>query len=402
MKTQQSKKVLLFSTLNPFPFWAGSENFWFDFVADERVNMAFRFHLILADSPVTRKKVSILEATGTEVDFYKHFNVSFTRRNLFRFRDRLNKRDYRTLPWFDQIRKGDYDLVWFNVSALGDLQDLYYPVQLCKEKKIPYWLILQHGYEDFFLTSEKEAERVTEVATSAKSFIFIAERNRRSLERAIGQELKNAFHSVNALPKKRIEEASVISRTNSPGTGYTARFFNLGRFSPKDKAQHLLLEAFAEDKWKSRDWRLSFIGVDGFGKIYLENMMLYYGTDSDKIEILNHTDRVFGEIAKQDVLLMPSLSEGTPFAMVESMACGRPAFGTPIGGIPELIIENKTGWLARTTNSRDIKEKLEEVWQQRGEWQQFGKQAQEHIRKNYNQDKSFEELLQLLINDTHS
>ena len=390
----------MFSTLNPYPFWAGSENFWFDFVSDKRANENFKFHLVLADSPVTRKKAEILFPLGITTSFFKHFNVSLAARNFYRLADKLGKRKFRSLPWYNEIKKNNYDLVWFNVAALTDLPDLYYAIQLCKKQKTPYWLLLQHGDEDFFLTSSKEIEMVTEIAESATKFIFIAKKNRHSLERAIGKKLSNAFHSVNALPVKKIEEAKRVSKNNLPAEQDEAKFFNLGRFSPKDKAQHLLLEAFSTDKWKSRDWVLTFIGISDFGKTYLEKLIEYYKLDRNKIKTISYTENVFAEILKHHVLLMPSLAEGTPFAMIESMACGRPALGTPIGGIPELILEKKTGWLTATTNIKDISDKLEEVWQERNKWTEYGLNAQKHIEENFNEGKSFVPLIDALADDT--
>ena len=392
-------KILLFSTLNPYPVWAGSETFWFDFVGDERINSRFAFELVLADSPVTREKVGRLAADDIKAVFYKHFNVDFARRNLFKIYDGVRRKNTRTLPWYDRIAEVKPDLVWFNVAALADLGELVYGVRLCKRLSIPYWLILQHGTDNFFLTSQREIETVTDVAVSAKRFIFISRRNRYSLERAIGQRLENAFHTVNALPAKKIADARAAAENSPVGASRTARFFNLGRYSPVDKAQYLLLEALAEDAWKTRDWELSFIGIDDFGKYYLEKMLAFYGLNREKIKILAHTKEVFAEIARRDVLLMPSLAEGTPFAMIEAMACGRPALGTPIGGIPELIIANRTGWLARTTDPADIAAGLENVWQERARWREFGSNAQRHVVENYNEETSFAELADVLAAD---
>ncbi len=396
------KKILLFSTLNPYPFWAGSENFWYDFVKDSRVKEAFSFHICLADSPVTRKKAATIENEAVIVEFYKHFNVSFTRRNLYRISDKVSGRNNRTLPWYDVIKKDKYDLVWFSVAALADLEDLAYPIQLCKKQGIPYSLILQHGDEDFFLSSAQQIDIVAEVAMSAKRFIFIAERNRRSLERGIGQKLSNAVHLVNALPASTIATVKTTGLKKTPAATGTAKFFNLGRFSPKDKAQHLLLELFADHQWNERDWQLSFIGVSEFGEFYLQKLVAYYGLNSDRIITKRHTENVLEEIADNDVLLMPSLAEGTPFAMIESMACGRPALGTPIGGIPELIIDTKTGWLSRTVQVQDIAEKMEQVWQDRSRWHVMGQAAQQHIEENYNQDTIFARLLKLFMEDTQA
>jgi len=391
-------KILLFSTLNPSPFWAGSENLWYDFVKDQRVNSALQFKVMLADSPVTRKKAELLPVTGAIVSFYKHFNVDFTRRNLFRAGDKIRKRSIRTLPWYNEITKNKYDLVWLNVAALADLYELAYAVQLCKKSNTSYWIILQHGYEDFFFSSQQEMDTVSEIALSAKRFIFIADRNRQSLERAIGQRLHNAYRSVNAITASKIEEGARLC--NTPRESHSiAKFFNLGRFSPRDKAQHLLLESFAGSRWKERDWELNFIGVSGFGKAYLEKLVNYYCLDPGKIKITAHTGHVFEEIAGNDVLLMPSVSEGTPFAMVEAMACGKPALGTPVGGIPELIKDRETGWLARSTDVADISDKLEQVWNDRKQWTEMGQKARRFVAEHYNQEKSFAALLQVVQED---
>jgi len=397
---KEKKTVLLFSTLQPYPFWAGSENFWFDFVLDERVNSLFRFSLRLADSPVTRAKAETLTASGAEVSFYKHFNVNFAQRNIYRLSDRIRRTETRTLPWYDAIKSGSWDLVWFSVDGLHSLLDLEYATGICGERGIPYWLELQHGYEDFFLTTGRDIEAASSIATEARRFIFIADRNRQSLERAIGTRLGNAFSSVNALPTSKIAEAGRVSKESPPNSNGTARFFNLGRFSPKDKGQHLVLEALSDDKWKERAWELSFIGIDDFGREYLERLIGFFGIDKAKIRIVPHTSDVFAEIAQRDVLLMPSLAEGTPFAMIESMACGRPAIGTPIGGIPELIRDGETGWLARTTNVADIAEALERAWANRGKWPAMGRAARQNVEAKYNEEKSFGELLELLKSDT--
>jgi glycosyltransferase involved in cell wall biosynthesis len=245
-------------------------------------------------------------------------------------------------------------------------------------------------------------ETVANVVDSAKRFIFISQRNRASLERALCRKLNNAFHSVNALPGTRLLEAAACAEAHPVKNGTTAKFFNLGRFSPKDKAQHLLLEAFAGEEWKNRDWQLSFIGVSASGKMQMEKLITFYGLEKNRIRIIEHTEKVFAEIIQHDVLLMPSLSEGTPFAMIESMACARPALGTPVGGIPELISDGQTGWLAASTSLDDIKKALEKTWDQKEQWARIGKNAQQRVQENYNQEQSFTKLVQLLEQDTNA
>jgi glycosyltransferase involved in cell wall biosynthesis len=331
------KKILLFSTLNPYPFWAGSEKFWFDVVTNLRGRQQFQFHVRLADSPVTRAKGALLSDAGVEVSFYKHFNVDFARRNIARLSDKVARREVKTRPWYEEIRSKKYDLVWFCVSTLQELFELEYAVSICKKLDLQYWISLQHSNEDEFLTNTTEMETMCNIASSARRFIFVSERNRRTLERAIGQRSENAFHSANTICISEFEEAKAISSGSPVRADRTARFFHLGRFAPRDKGQHLLLEAFGGESWKVRDWKLTFIGTNDLGRMYISKWIGLYGIDPKRIEIVPHIENVFSEIAKHDVLLMPSLAEGTPFAMIESMACGRAAMGTPVGGIPELI-----------------------------------------------------------------
>jgi glycosyltransferase involved in cell wall biosynthesis len=356
----------------------------------------FQFHIRLADSPVTRKKGELLRKAGAEVGYYKHFNVDFLRRNVSRVHDRVLRRAVRTLPWYDEIGKMKPDLVWFNVDGLGNFLEIEYGFRLCRRHRIPYWIVLQHAAEDFFFSSPEDAERAAGIAADAKRFVFIARRNRESLERAIGCRLNNAFHSVNALSPAEFERASAAQPCAFDGH---AQFYNLGRYSPKDKGQHLIVEALSGDAWKGREWTMSFIGVDAGGREQIERMAAHFGLPSERLNFVPYTEDIYAEVSKHDVLVMPSLAEGTPFAMIESMAAGRPAVGTPVGGIPELIRNGETGWLARTTDVRDIAHALERMWADRERWPAIGQAARSHVCENNNEERTHVALLRALEED---
>jgi len=46
-----------------------------------------------------------------------------------------------------------------------------------------------------------------------------------------------------------------------------------------------------------------------------------------------------------DVMALPSLDEGLPLAVLEAMACARPVVATPVGGVPEAVVDGETGIL---------------------------------------------------------
>ena len=59
-----------------------------------------------------------------------------------------------------------------------------------------------------------------------------------------------------------------------------------------------------------------------------------------------------------DIFVLPSLYEGNPTVMFEALACGRPFVGTPVGGIPEIIINEKLGLLVPPANPQALAEAI--------------------------------------------
>jgi glycosyltransferase involved in cell wall biosynthesis len=57
-------------------------------------------------------------------------------------------------------------------------------------------------------------------------------------------------------------------------------------------------------------------------------------------------DEVRQRFAQADIFVLPSLAEGIPVVLMEAMSCGVPCVTTPVNGIPELVVHEKTGLLA--------------------------------------------------------
>ena len=77
---------------------------------------------------------------------------------------------------------------------------------------------------------------------------------------------------------------------------------------------------------------------------------------------------------------MPSRFEGMPLTIVEAMFCGRPVVATNVGGIPELIKEGLTGFLAAPV-LECFGDALERMWIRRNWLQEMGRLAAESIRE---------------------
>ncbi len=69
-------------------------------------------------------------------------------------------------------------------------------------------------------------------------------------------------------------------------------------------------------------------------------------------------ENVLYHMQKADVLLIPSVCEGLANVAVEAMALGLPVVSSNAGGMPELVIHNKTGLLYENRNIVDMVDKL--------------------------------------------
>jgi glycosyltransferase involved in cell wall biosynthesis len=72
---------------------------------------------------------------------------------------------------------------------------------------------------------------------------------------------------------------------------------------------------------------------------------------------------VFGDdkvrlLAGADVMMLPSYSEGLPYALLEAMAGGIPVIATPVGAIPDVVSEGIHGFLVPVRDAKAIAESL--------------------------------------------
>ena len=70
---------------------------------------------------------------------------------------------------------------------------------------------------------------------------------------------------------------------------------------------------------------------------------------------------VVAELTRACALVLPSLAEGLPVAIMEAMAMRRPVISTFIAGIPELVIPGETGWLVPAGDVHALAAAMREV-----------------------------------------
>jgi glycosyltransferase involved in cell wall biosynthesis len=335
------------------------------------------------------------------VQLYSVKPASLLARIARRIRRELLARDGGYMPYprlLKEIVESRPALVWFNLTTASDALLLGLAAKACQKKGIPYWLLIHHTHENFFLPDSEETDRCSAVFEGARRVICLSKRNRAALERMIGRHLQNVWVTVNGVTAKFLEQALSAARNCPVNITDAARFLNVARFEPSFKGQHILLEIFSDAQWTTRDWVLVVQG-DGSLRPLLHRLIDYYGLPQGRVRIGEYNPNVMQVLIESDLFLMPSLSEGMPFALLEAMACGRPAVGTPVGGIPELVMEGETGWLAESTEIADVADALERAWSARPTWPVLGQKAQALVKASYNHEVTIGKLMAALQQD---
>ncbi|MEM9644374.1 MAG: glycosyltransferase [Planctomycetota bacterium] len=141
----------------------------------------------------------------------------------------------------------------------------------------------------------------------------------------------------NPVDLTRLTHDANEARVDSATRSNRIRLVCVGRMTA-EKGQGVLLDAVrrCETDWPSDTPGLEVRLVgDGALKRQL-NAASESLTGRHRVVFVGHLDRPAGEIAAADALVLPSLFEGMPNVVLESMALGTPVIATRSGGTPEI------------------------------------------------------------------
>jgi glycosyltransferase involved in cell wall biosynthesis len=152
--------------------------------------------------------------------------------------------------------------------------------------------------------------------------------------------------------------------------------FKIRAFIIGDGEDRLMLEKFA------RDINLNF--TTHVDKIH--NKELCFTSWEKKIEIVN---------AGLDIVTLTSLNEGTPVSLIEAQAANNIVVSTNVGGISDIIIENKTGLLADKKDYHDFGKQLKKVIENESLKKTMSKSGYEFVKNKFNYKRLVNEMTEL-------
>lgn len=106
-------------------------------------------------------------------------------------------------------------------------------------------------------------------------------------------------------------------------------------------------------------------------------------------------DNIAKTFCSFDVTVFPSLREGFGVAAIESQACEVPVIVTNVGGHPESLDNDKTGFIVESKNPEQIKEKIVTLMNDENLRKDMGKQGRKFVKANYEVNQNFHDIEEL-------
>jgi glycosyltransferase involved in cell wall biosynthesis len=175
-----------------------------------------------------------------------------------------------------------------------------------------------------------------------------------------------------------------------------AVLITVGRISP-EKGLHVLLDALDEVLERRPDTKLRIIGPEWilppeaiketnsnshirvllkvFNGNYLQQLQQRV-SDSSRANVsfvgpLSHAE-IAAELRKATILVQPSLYDLFPLPVLEAMATGLPVVASKVGGLPEAVLDGKTGLLVEPDDATSLARALIKLIDDRPEAQAMG------------------------------
>jgi len=122
----------------------------------------------------------------------------------------------------------------------------------------------------------------------------------------------------------------------------------------------------------------------------------------DACRFLGVRDDVPAVYSAADVVALPSLSEGFPYAALEAMAMGKPVVATRVNGVPELMMDGTNGLLVPPRDSGALARALARLGRDKDLAKRLGDSARAHVRNSFDAKdavRKWENLYMDVMND---
>lgn len=131
--------------------------------------------------------------------------------------------------------------------------------------------------------------------------------------------------------------------------------------------------------------KLLLVG-DGPDRFLVNNLIDELGL-TDKVLFLGKQENVAEILSISDLLLLPSQKESFGLVLLEAMACEVPVVATKVGGIPEVVKHQETGFLSEVGDIDEMAQYALQLLTDEKLHDQFAKSGFARVEKHFNSKK---------------
>jgi N-acetyl-alpha-D-glucosaminyl L-malate synthase BshA len=175
--------------------------------------------------------------------------------------------------------------------------------------------------------------------------------------------------SIDVIPN--FVDPTVYDRTRYPPTAWHARtgharpvLMHLSNFRPVKRVRDVV-QIFARVR-ATMPCELVLVG-DGPERVQAQDEAHVLGVEED-VSFLGKIDAVAPLLASADLFLLPSQTESFGLSALEALASGVPVIATNVGGIPEVVTHEETGFLFPVGDVEPMAAAAIELLRNRARW----------------------------------
>lgn len=102
---------------------------------------------------------------------------------------------------------------------------------------------------------------------------------------------------------------------------------------------------------------------------------------TDRVRLTGFRDDARTLVQCMDLFVLSSFSEGTSMALLEAMAAGIPVAVTAVGGNPEVVVKDRTGWVTPSDSVETLTAAMLEAINDPGKRQAFARAGQQRFEE---------------------
>ncbi|SFN33094.1 glycosyltransferase [Salegentibacter flavus] len=305
--------------------------------------------------------------------------------DIFKGHFRLNRFSLAEQAVITSFKNNKIDLVFAEYGTTGQAL-----LPVCKELQIPL-IVHFHGFDASRKEVLKANNNYCELFEYA-SYVLVVSNNMYSDLLKMGCPESKLIYNVYGPREDFLEVLPNFKKQ---------QFIAIGRFTDK-KAPYYLILSFKEVLKNFPDAKMIIAG-DGELWNTCKNLIHYYelGESISMPGVI--TKEQYIEYLKESLAMIQHSitaedgdSEGTPVSILEASAAGVPVISTKHAGIPDVVIDRKTGLLVEEHDVQEMSIKMQELLENNTRAKELGTNAKKNISKNFSLDRHIKVLNDLI------